>query len=272
MADRAEIIESLQSDFGFPLEKATLIYEMFTVNTELHGDLIASIGQGRAYPAAELLRENYLAAQMHRYHLFPDATGAHKAVVVEDYPFGFNLRCRCRYWIETAQNGSKKGQQRMCKQTSHKSFNIHYTEMTPDERLKYETTNLQWNKPKCSGYSDMVLLYRDNTPAGKGYIECWHISKFLSPENFYIARDMFGNPLYQNVQGEEVYAAPSECQMSHRQQKDFLDLERLSRKLDPSKWKEFLIKNNGNAYTYNPAKSGPQDQPGPEHTSDIVYG
>jgi hypothetical protein len=59
-------------------------------------------------------------------------TSPETAFVVKDYSYGFRLRCKIRYWIETDM---KKGS-RLCYQTI-------------DTRRQGEV----WNKPKCSTYA-----------------------------------------------------------------------------------------------------------------------
>lgn len=54
------------------------------------------------------------------------------AYVVEDYPYGFRLRCRIRYWLEYQP---KRGF-RLCSQTSNP-----------------KVSGLVWNKPKASIYA-----------------------------------------------------------------------------------------------------------------------
>lgn len=73
-------------------------------------------------------------------------TSADTAYLVEDYPYGFRLRCQIRYWIETTKHGS---------------------------RVVSQTTNPKkpgtvWNKPKASTYSDIRVLYIDDAT---GYVE-----------------------------------------------------------------------------------------------------
>lgn len=53
------------------------------------------------------------------------------AYLVDDYPYGFRLRCKIRYWME---HDTKKGS-RFCSQTSNP-----------------KRDNLTWNKPKKSTY------------------------------------------------------------------------------------------------------------------------
>jgi hypothetical protein len=66
-------------------------------------------------------------------HTSPDT-----AFVVDDYPYGFRLRCKMRYWIETTKHG---------------------------QRVVSQTTNPKrggvWNKPKASTYSDIRVLFLD---------------------------------------------------------------------------------------------------------------
>ena len=60
------------------------------------------------------------------------------AYVVDDYPYGFKLRCKIRYWIETK---GKNGQRMMTQTTNPKA------------------AGERWNKPKASTYSDLRVLY-----------------------------------------------------------------------------------------------------------------
>lgn len=59
-------------------------------------------------------------------------TSPETAFVVEDYPYGFRLRCKIQYWLET---DLKKGS-RLCSQTTN-----------PKQQGEV------WNKPKCSTYA-----------------------------------------------------------------------------------------------------------------------
>lgn len=61
------------------------------------------------------------------------------AYVVDDYPAGFNKRCRIKFWIETNNHG-----QRVCT-------------MTTDPNKPGEV----WNKPKKLTYTDLYVLYID---------------------------------------------------------------------------------------------------------------
>ena len=77
------------------------------------------------------LPTNQLTAQVFRV-LPPTHTSPETAFVVDDYPYGFRLRCKIRYWLE---HDPKKGT-RMCSQTSNPNI----------------ANALVWNKPKKSTY------------------------------------------------------------------------------------------------------------------------
>lgn len=64
-------------------------------------------------------------------------TSADTAFLVNDYPYGFRLRCQIRYWIETTKHG-----QRVVSQTTNP-----------------KKTGLVWNKPKASTYSNLRVLF-----------------------------------------------------------------------------------------------------------------
>ncbi len=59
------------------------------------------------------------------------------AYLVDDYPYGFRLRCKIRYWVE------------------HKPKHGY--------RLVTQTTNPKrgdsWNKPKAGTYADLLVIY-----------------------------------------------------------------------------------------------------------------
>lgn len=66
---------------------------------------------------------------------------AETAYLVADYPYGFNLRCQIRYWIEYKPN---KGFRCMSQTTNPKRGDV-------------------WNKPKASTYSEFGgALYLDD--------------------------------------------------------------------------------------------------------------
>ena len=79
------------------------------------------------------------------------------AYVVDDYPWGFRLRTKIRYWIE-----SKKGYgQRFASQTVNPKTGC-------------------WCAPKYSTYYPIILMYLDE----KNHVKSWCLSKY-SEEEFY---------------------------------------------------------------------------------------
>ena len=88
-------------------------------------------------------------------HVGPDT-----AYLVEDYPYGYTLRCQIRYWVETATKGAAKGQQRFMSQTTNPK--------KPGE---------PWNKPKASTYTSLVVMYLDDVQ----HVQSFHVSYHISP-------------------------------------------------------------------------------------------
>jgi hypothetical protein len=76
-----------------------------------------------------------------------DADGAY---VVEDYPYGRVLRCRIRYWIDTATRRDKAGWQRFVSQTTNP-----------------RRAGQPWNLPKESTYAPRMFMYLD----GDGHVQ-----------------------------------------------------------------------------------------------------
>lgn len=83
--------------------------------------LVASVGQGPRL---------FLASGTPLY----GHTNEHTAYLVDDYPYGFNKRCRIRYWLE---KGSPAKGFRFVSQTE-------------------DPVKLRWNKPKASTYMPLA--------------------------------------------------------------------------------------------------------------------
>ena len=64
-------------------------------------------------------------------------TSPETAIVIDDYPYGFRLRCKIRYWLE---HHPKRGT-RFCSQTTNPK--------------KSAIADI-WNKPKASTYADVA--------------------------------------------------------------------------------------------------------------------
>jgi hypothetical protein len=79
------------------------------------------------------------------------------AYVVDDYPYGFTLRCRIRYWLHTAGRGPARGQVRFMSQTTNPKRDGH-----------------PWNKPKAGQYHLWAVIILD----ARGHVGHWPVSGF----------------------------------------------------------------------------------------------
>jgi hypothetical protein len=133
-------------------------------------------------------------------------TAPESAFVVEDYPYGFRLRCKIRFWIETATKGTKKGQQRVVSQTTNP-----------------KAAGEVWNKPKFSVYHGMAILLLDD----QGHVQSDGISLVPWPEHC----SRWRNDYYD--------------QFTEEMKKRFDQLEAMSRKYSPQSWAEWDAKHKG---------------------------
>lgn len=93
------------------------------------------------------------------------------AYLVEDYPYGFRLRCKIRYWME---HDIKKGS-RFCSQTT-------------DPRRSFE----HWNAPKKSTYSKFGgAMYLDQ----QNHVEWTGVSEYTDLKQLVTWREQFGPSL-----------------------------------------------------------------------------
>ncbi len=104
-------------------------------------------------------------------HTTPDT-----AYVVEDYPFGFRLRCKIRYWLEYAP---KKG-----------------------FRLWSQTTNPKragevWNKPKASTFQRFAgAMYLNEA----GHVAWTGLTEYNSVQDCVNWREQFGSTMPEKAQ------------------------------------------------------------------------
>jgi len=63
-----------------------------------------------------MLRDDDQSLVIERVRVLQGHTDPESAYVVDDYPYGRVLRCKIRYWVETAGKGKAKGQQRFVRQ------------------------------------------------------------------------------------------------------------------------------------------------------------
>lgn len=123
------------------------------------------------------------------------------AYVIQDYPYGFTLRCKMRVWVETATKGSGKGRMRYCAQTTNPKI--------VDREV--------WNKPKCGNYSDLIIMYFNE----KGYVEIASADGCDDPSRLVKFSETYYNDLDET------------------QKKRLDDIIKLSKILNTNSWKEF---------------------------------
>lgn len=86
-------------------------------------------------------------------------TSEETALVVDDYPYGYTLRTQIRYWIETTKRGD-----RFVSQTLNPKTN-------------------QWNKPKKSTYSDLMIMQRKPE---NGHISYFNLDSWCADDDAYL--------------------------------------------------------------------------------------
>jgi len=96
-------------------------------------------------------------------HISPET-----AYLVEDYPFGFRLRCKIRYWIEYRHG---KG--------------FRFMSQTTDPRKG----NIPWNKPKASTYCEFGgAMYLDDV----GHVQWAGLSQYSDAKQALDFAERFG--------------------------------------------------------------------------------
>ncbi len=129
------------------------------------------------------------------------------AYTVQDYPYGFRLRCKIRYWLETAVKGSKSNEMRFMSQTT-------------DPRRSAEV----WNKPKASNYYQMMIMFLNED----NHVKNGSLDINSNPEKFTEwQKDLFS-------------------QFDADQQKRFNMILKVSKKLNPTMWARYEEQNNVN--------------------------
>jgi len=124
---------------------------------------------------------------MKTFQLIPGVHNSPETAYIQtDYPFGFQLRCLMRYWIE-----ERKGKgMRLVTQTTVKAFNITFTNELHENRAEAmeraitaaNAGKLQWNKPKAETYVwGLLLLGHDEQShvATLALAPVWNIKEYL---------------------------------------------------------------------------------------------
>ena len=92
-------------------------------------------------------------------------TSPETAYVVDDYPYGFRLRCKIRYWLEDVP---KKGT-RLCSQTTNP-----------------KVAGEVWNKPKKSTFAYVAgVMIQDESNGHIGWTTLSEYSDFASSTAWY---------------------------------------------------------------------------------------
>jgi hypothetical protein len=135
------------------------------------------------------------------------------AYVVGDYPYGFKLRCKIRYWIEVAERGAKKGQSRFMSQTTNP-----------------KKIGDPWNTPKSSTYVEGIMVMYLNA---EGHV-VWN------------AVDITSRPANIAWMRRAVDALPDEARMLggvfYESRLSFDTIETFSKKYYAKEWAAFEAK------------------------------
>ncbi len=157
------------------------------------------------------------------------------AFYVSDYPYGFRLRCRIRYWIETAEKGAKKGEMRFVSQTTNPKAKLICKghEPGPNEPMGIAVycdgscRGEVWNKPNAGVYCELLVMVQrgDNN-----HVETRGISPWSGPEQIEAFKAL-------PVQADPTNALQVECAAVIRGKTNAL--ERLSRHCNKDAWEKF---------------------------------
>ncbi len=116
-------------------------------------------------------------------------TSAETAYVVDDYPYGFTLRCKIRYWLEY-----------------HPKKGFRFISQTTNPKKSFEV----WNKPKASTYMRLGgVMYLDD----KNHVH-WHgISEYDDTDKIRTFLEGYGHAMPKEacaflaavIKGREAY-------------------------------------------------------------------
>jgi hypothetical protein len=126
--------------------------------------------------------------QILKGHVSPET-----AYVVNDYPYGFKLRCKIRYWLEY---NPKHGFRLVSQTTNPKS--VHEV----------------WNKPKANTYTSIAVMHLDD----KGHVTWSSFPQHRSAADCIQWRDTYGEGLPEKmIPALNAYiAARQEREEKHR--------------------------------------------------------
>ena len=123
----------------------------------------------------------------------PARVSPETAFLVNDYPYGFRLRCKIRYWLEF-----KPG------------FGFRFVSQTTNPKRP----GAPWNKPHAGTYSRAAALYLD----GEGHVHCAGLSEYSNGPELDAFKALFPQSIAadKNLAGavawfEELIALRDEC-------------------------------------------------------------
>jgi hypothetical protein len=123
-------------------------------------------------------------------------TSPETAFVVQDYPYGFRLRCKIRYWLE-----------------SRPKHGFRFVSQTTNPKLPAE----RWNTPRAGIYHVAAVLYLDE----EQHVQC----AYLSPYSSRADRDQF-----RRIFATAIAATPQlAANLDRLDERDRLEADRLER-------------------------------------------
>jgi len=115
-----------------------------------------------------------------------------------DYPFGYQIRCLRKVWLERPSKGLGRGKVRFAACTTVKAWNQRYTNHLNDDPLTVAdwvaSNNTAWNKPKYGTYYPFALMYEDTEKSkdqASPYVEYTALNVYSGAEEFYKFYDEF---------------------------------------------------------------------------------
>lgn len=115
------------------------------------------------------------------------------AYIVDDYPYGFRLRCKIRYWLDVNKKGT-----RLCSQTTNpKRGDV-------------------WNKPNLSTYRNAGAMFLDENDH-----VCWNGISFYTADNVRAFLDTYGEGMTEGeVASCKNFAGIFEGRKANEERKD----------------------------------------------------
>ena len=152
-------------------------------------------------------------------HISPET-----AYVVNDYPYGFRLRCKIRYWIEKVTKGAHKDQCKLMSQTTNPKL--------PSMRVDHFGKEVEWwhNQPKNE--SNCYYLVYMTLDDSNGHVDYECLSPHCDPKMFTQRQD----DILANITREDDPVKVHDLALLLRLARL---LETASRRMSPETWKKF---------------------------------